>query len=62
MIFNYFKSSKSLYIRTEADKIIGRRIVTLEDKKEFWDKLITIIMEFVDIKREDIKCQIYLLF
>lgn len=55
VIFNYFKSSKSLYIRTEVDKIIGRRIVTLEDKKEFLDKLITIIMEFVDIKREDIK-------
>lgn len=55
VVFNYFTSSKCLYIRTEVDKIIGRKIVTLEDKKEFLDKLITIIMEFVDIKREDIK-------
>lgn len=56
--FFYFLYSKSLYIQTEVDKIIGKRDITLSDKEEFINKLIDIIMEFVNIKKEDIKFKV----
>lgn len=53
--FFYFLYSKSLYIQTEVDKIIGKRDITLNDKEEFINKLIEIITKFVNIKKKDIK-------
>lgn len=52
--FFYFLYSRSLYIQVEVDKLIGKRDITLNDKKEFINRLIDIIVEFVNIKKEDI--------
>ena len=50
--FAYFKMSKTLYIQTEVDKILGRNIITLKDKNEFLEKIKEIIKEFVNIADE----------
>ena len=53
--FAYFKMSKTLYIQTEVDKILGRNIITLKDKNEFLEKIKEIIKEFVNIADEKLK-------
>ena len=46
--------SKSLLIQTEVDRVLNRYNITLDDKNEFIDKLTNIILEVVNINKEDI--------